>query len=103
MASSTGAAAPTKLTLAIDESATKRGLACRTPCALLRALFVDAVAATAMRRTGALARGVEAQMVRAVTSWHCFGLVPYQEQKCIVRGATVVEAGDTTEQSPRDG
>ena len=51
-------AALTMVTLAIDESATKRGLACRTPCALPRARFVDVVAATARRRTDALARGV---------------------------------------------
>ena len=80
VASATGAAALTKIALAIDESATKRGLACRTPCALPRALFVDAVAATARRRTGALSRGAQARMVRAVTSWHCFGLVPYRSK-----------------------
>ena len=31
--------------------------------------------------------------LRAATSWHCFGLVPYPEQNAVVRGATVVEAG----------
>ena len=70
MASRAGAAAPTKLTLVIDESAAKRGLACRTPCALRGALFVDAVAATARRRIDALSRGARARMVRAVTSGH---------------------------------
>ena len=42
-------------------------------------------------------------MVRATTSWHWFGLVPYPEQNAVVRGATVVGAGGAAGQTLRDG
>ena len=85
-----GAALPI-ITLVIDGAATKRGLACRTPCAVPRALFVDAVAASgevtyryarSWRISTDGARGDELAL---------FWSGPLPEQNAVVRGAAVVE------------